>query len=340
VRVALDLAPTRLAGAGVARYTRGVEAALAARPDVEVLPLGGGPAPGRGTFRHRALVLRHDLAWYPLGLRRAARRSGADIVHLVTLRGPLTAGAPPSVQTVHDLALLHHPETLARWNRLYTRATLRRLLDAAAVVVADSADGADDLAHVAPRARVRVVHPGVAQRFFEPAPGPPPVDGPYVLFVGTPEPRKNLPRLVAAMRGRSERLVLVGAEGWGPEIETAPRVVRLGRVDDGTLHRLYAGAACLAIPSLHEGFGYPAAEAMAAGCAVLAARRGALPEVTGGAAILVDPTDVEAIEGGLEEAILHGDALRAAGRKRARDLTWERTANGLLPVYREAVGWG
>ena len=339
LRVALDLAPTRLAAAGVARYARGVASALAARDDVAVEELGGGAALERGTLARRALAVRQDVAWYPLGLRRAARARGADVLHLVTLRGPLHDGRPPAVLTAHDLAPLHHPETLATWNRLYTRATLARVLGAAAVVVADSAEGADDLDRTFPWLRIRVVHPGVDPRFLgAPPAGLLPVDGPYVLFVGTPEPRKNLARLAEAMRGRGERLVLVGAEGWG---DAAPDgAVRLGRVDDETLHRLYAHAECLAIPSLHEGFGYPAVEAMAAGCPVVAADRGALPEVTGGAAVLVDPLDPEAIAGGIDEAVARSAELVEAGRRRAAELTWERTADGLVAAYREAVALG
>ena len=116
--------------------------------------------------------------------------------------------------------------------------------------------------------------------------------------------------------------------------------MRLGRVDDETLHRLYAHAACLAIPSLHEGFGYPAVEAMAAGCPVVAAERGALPEVTGGAAVLVDPLDPDAIAAGIDEAVARAPELVAAGRRRAAELTWERTADGLVAAYREAIAQG
>jgi glycosyltransferase involved in cell wall biosynthesis len=338
LRVALDLAPTRLASAGVARYARGVSSALAARDDVTVEELGAGPVLERGTFRRRALALRQDLAWYPLGLRRAARERHAAVLHLVTLRGPLRDGRPPAVLTVHDLAPLHHAETLAAWNRYYTKATLQRVLGAAAVVVADSADGADELDRTFPWLRIRVVHPGVDPRFLgAPPPGLLPVDGPYVLFVGTPEPRKNLERLAEAMRGRGERLVLAGGAGWG-DVEP-PGALRLGHVDDDTLHRLYAHAACLAIPSLHEGFGYPAVEAMAAGCPVVASTAGALPEVTGGAAVLVDPLVPDAIAAGIDEALARAPELREAGRRRAAELTWERTGDGLVAAYREAIAY-
>jgi glycosyltransferase involved in cell wall biosynthesis len=189
---------------------------------------------------------------------------------------------------------------------------------------------------------VRVVPHGVDRRFFAPAAAAAPVQEPYVLFVGTPEPRKNLARLAAALRllrreGRRERLVVAGADGWGPGAPADPDVRFLGRMADDALPALYAGASCLAIPSLHEGFGLPALEAMAAGCPVVAADAGALPEVCGGAAVLVDPLDVAAIARGLARAVDGRDALVRAGRRRAQAFTWEAAAAAMLDVYREAA---
>jgi glycosyltransferase involved in cell wall biosynthesis len=163
---------------------------------------------------------------------------------------------------------------------------------------------------------------------------------PYVLFVGTPEPRKNLARLVSAMtilreRGFSEQLIVVGGGGWGDGIEAGPGIRRIGRVTDDELHTLYAHASCLALPSLHEGFGLPALEAMAAGTPVVAGRSGALPEVTGGAAVLVDPQSATAIADGLQRALAERDRLVPMGRARARDFTWDRAAALTAEVYRE-----
>ncbi len=126
--------------------------------------------------------------------------------------------------------------------------------------------------------------------------------------------------------------MVAGAGGWG-DGRPAAGVEWLGRVDDRTLHALYAGAACLAIPSLDEGFGLPAVEAMAVGCPVVAARAGALPEVCGDAAVLVDPLDAGAIAAGLEEAIARTDELRARGCERAAGCTWERSAELLVSAW-------
>ena len=342
MRVALDLSPVRQAEAGVARYARGVAAALAVRPDVQLVRLGEGPRPPRGSARQRLLALRQDLIDAPAA-RRGARRADADVLHATTLRGPLRRGRPPLVLTVHDLAVLREPGTLGSWNRRYTRAVLRPLVGAADRLVAVSDDTARDLSlllDVAPE-RIAVVPNGVDARFFGPPP-PAPLDGPYVLFVGTPEPRKNLHRLAEAVdrlrrSGRRERLVVAGADGWGDALPAGSHVEALGRVDDATLHALLGAAACLAVPSLHEGFGLPAAEAMAAGCPVVAAATGALPWVCGDAAVLVDPLDVASIADGIERAIDEAEDLRRRGRERARAFGWPATAAGLVAVYRQVL---
>jgi glycosyltransferase involved in cell wall biosynthesis len=221
---------------------------------------------------------------------------------------------------------------------------MRKLLDAADMVIAVSEDTADDLTSLLQvrQEKIRVVPNGVEPFFFEAVPDRGPVREPYVLFVGTPEPRKNLDGLFAAMtvlkaRGVAVQLVVVGAGGWGtrPDLDSGARW--MGRVSDDELRALYANAACLALPSPHEGFGIPALEAMAAGTPVVAARSGALPEVTGGAAVLVDPGDATAIADGIEVAIVEGERLRTLGRARAREFTWRKAAELTAAVYREVA---
>lgn len=347
IRVALDVAHERLSEAGVTRVSRALRAALERRADVEVRTVGGGPRVAHGTAARRLLALRHDLLWYPLEGRAAARRAGARIYHCTALRAPLRSGALPTVVTVHDLNFLVRPETVSRWNRRYSRATVRRVLAAADRIVAVSRATADDLDHLlgVDGARVRVVHNAVDDDFLHGRPGtlPAGIDGaaPFVLFVGTPEPRKNLPRLaeaVARLRasGRGERLVVAGGEGWGSVPLGAPdAVVALGRVSDAELRALYAHARCLVLPSLHEGFGLPALEAMAMGCPVVAAQSGALPEVCGDAAVLVDPLSVTSIAEGIRAAMDDGARLREAGRRRARAFRWSRSAARMVEVYCE-----
>jgi glycosyltransferase involved in cell wall biosynthesis len=342
--VALDAAHTRHSSAGIARYARSLAAALRHDPGLRVLELGGGEVVERASLSKKLLTARHDLLWYPMLARRAARVLGADVYHSPLLRGPLTAGRPPFVMTVHDLVPVRWPETMPRWHRWYTARVMRKLLDAADMVIAVSEDTADDLTSLLQvrQEKIRVVPNGVEPFFFEAVPDRGPVREPYVLFVGTPEPRKNLDGLFAAMtvlkaRGVAVQLVVVGAGGWGtrPDLDSGARW--MGRVSDDELRALYANAACLALPSLHEGFGLPALEAMAAGTPVVAARSGALPEVTGGAAVLVDPGDATAIADGIEVAIVEGERLRTLGRARAREFTWRKAAELTAAVYREVA---
>ncbi|HEX5830191.1 MAG TPA: glycosyltransferase family 1 protein, partial [Gemmatimonadaceae bacterium] len=209
-------------------------------------------------------------------------------------------------------------------------------------VICVSEASADDVVRLGgvPAERVRVIPNAVDDRFAGPAPLAPVVPGPYVLFVGTPEPRKNLPRLFEAVRrrrgaGAPEQLVLAGGQGWG-NVRLANALV-LGEVDDETLHALYAHASCLVLPSLHEGFGIPVVEAMAAGCPVVASRVGGLPEVCGDAAVLVDPYDPDDIARGIDDAIRGADRLRERGRRRAERYSWDAVAEQTVAVYRELV---
>lgn len=341
--IALDAEHTRHSQAGIARYARGLAAALRKQPDLRVLELGGGDIVPRGTARKKLLTARHDLTWYPFLARRKAAQLGADIYHSPLLRGPLSKGRPPFVITVHDLVPVRWPETMPRWHRWYTGLVMRRLLDAADRIITPSRDTADDLTTLlgVTADKIRVVPNGVDTLFFDKS-GPVAANGRYVLFVGTPEPRKNLHRLVSAMsvlreRGFSERLVVVGSGGWGNGPDLGGSVEHVGRVDDEKLHSLYANASCLALPSLHEGFGLPAVEAMAAGTPVVAGNAGALPEITGGAGVLVDPQSVPSIADGIERAIADRDRLVALGRRRAKDFTWDRAAALTAEVYRELL---
>lgn len=340
LRVALDVSATRLGQAGVARTIVQLADALAAHPDVDLLRLGLGTPPRSASAARRALALRLDLEWYPRGVRREAAARGADVLHLPLPRGPLSPGLPPTIITVHDLAVVRYPETLSVWNRHYTLRTLQRVLAAAGAIIAVSEDTAADLAAFAPALtdRVHVITNGVDTFWSVPAEAPD-FAAPYVLAVGTPEPRKNIVRLVEAMQrrqtvGATEQLVLVGADGWGADqLPSVPWLHRLGRVDDRSLRSLYQHAAAVVIPSLHEGSGLPVLEAFAAGAPVAAANVGALPETAGDAAILFDPLDVRALATGIDQAIAERDRLVPLGRARALAATWSVAAERYIAVY-------
>ena len=342
--IALDAEHTRQSSAGIARYAHSLARELIALADVRVIELGAGEVVKRGTIAKKVLTARQDFAWYPWLARRSARQYGADVYHSPLPRGPLTRGSPPFVVTVHDLVPIRHPETMSRWSRVYSAVTFTRILAAADRIIAPSQDTADDLTELAgvTAEKIRVVPNGVDEMFF----GLPRVRrglaAPYVLFVGTPEPRKNLARLEAAVellksRGFEGRLVIVGAGGWNTKLQSSENVELMGRVTDDELHSLYAQASCLVLPSLHEGFGLPALEAMAVGTPVVAANSGALPEVTGGAAVLVDPLRPSSIADGIVEAIADRDSLVARGKVRAREFSWRKTAKLTATIYRELV---
>lgn len=342
LRVALDATYQRQPFGGITRYARQLTSALRDRQDVDVVEIGGGPPEKRGSVRKRVVAIGTDLLWHPLVGRLRAAAVGADIFHSLGFKGPLTRGRLPIAVTVFDLVPIMYREFSPGWRREYDAVTQKRKARVADRVLCISEDTASDVVRllgVAPE-RVRVTPLGVDPSFFEPVLGAPPVAEPYVLFVGSEQPRKNLERLekaVAILRSRGQPHVLVtaGADSWG-RVDIGDTFVRkLGKVSDDELRRLYAGAACLAIPSLHEGFGLPALEAMAVGTPVVAADTAALPEVTGGAAVLVDPLDIEDIADGLERAITERDTLIAAGRRRAAQFTWANTAELTMNAYRE-----
>jgi glycosyltransferase involved in cell wall biosynthesis len=291
-------------------------------------------------------ALWHDLIWSPVTGRRAARDVGADVYHVPFARGSLTTGSPPLVVTIHDLVVLRNPEVVRRWNRYYTTIVLPRVARVADVVITPSADTANDVEKLLriDASRIRVVPNGVSDRFFGAPTSSEKASEPYVLFVGSSGPRKNLGRLLTAMsllrqRGHEELLFVAGTDGQsssGVPI-SADGVRVLGPVDDDRLHALYAGARCVVLPSLHEGFGLPALEAMACGVPVVAARAGGLPEVCGDAAVLVNPLDVNAIADGIAQALAEGSALGSRGRLRAREFSWDVAAAEAVAVYRSVL---
>jgi glycosyltransferase involved in cell wall biosynthesis len=252
-------------------------------------------------------------------------------------------GAPPAAMFVHDLAFRVRPQEVPWQQRAYLGSILAPALRrAAAVLVPSEVTRADLLEHYALPGladRVHLVTPGVGLGSVPPGALPEGLSEGFLLAVGTIEPRKNYPRLLAAYRRLKARgvtvpLVVVGRVGWAygdalEELRAEPGVCLLGHVDDATLRALYRGAAALALPSLYEGFGLPLLEAMSEGLPALAGAAGALPSLAGDAALLVDPLDVEAITDGLGRLLEDGglrQQLSSAGRRRAEQYSWEAAA--------------
>ena len=357
LRVGYDLAPEMITSAGIGRYARELRRALSRRADVELIELRPHVARSRAAARHRiAQGLVREIAYYGWTLDRQARRRDVDVVHAPAY-GPHRSRLP-YVMTVHDVLPIVRPQLFPFVIRTHFSLTIRRTAMAAASVLTDTDYGREQLIEVFGLAPDRVVSVplGADERF---SPGQPArellrdrfgIDRPYVLCVGTLEPRKNLVAAVRAMEqaklAPDVMLVVAGARGWRNGeferalAETDVPVAMTGRVTDDELVELYRGAVCLLFPSLWEGYGLPPLEAMATGCPVIATERPTVPEVVGDAGVLVDPTDVEAIAEALrsvagDEALRSG--LRAKGLARAAELTWERTAAETLAVYRDVV---
>ena len=325
IRVALDVSPLVQTRAGTARYLKALLRELQRRDDVDVTTLSF----GRDT---RLSTLARDAVWYPFAL---GRRRNAELLHCPTYRGPVRS-ALPLVVTVHDLAVLRHPRAFNRWSRLYGPRVVPRVLAAARRVIAVSEFTKRELIELlqVPEDKIRVVPNGVDGTF---TPDGPAEGGEYVLAVGTLEPRKNLPRLVEAMRRSDVELRVVGARGWGG-VEVGGNGVRwLGEVSDSELARLYRGARCVAYPSLYEGFGIPVLEAMACGVPVVTSRGTAMEEIADGAAVLVDPNDPAELAAGIDRASAERDVLVARGLDRASAFRWDAVAEATVAVYGEAV---
>jgi glycosyltransferase involved in cell wall biosynthesis len=165
----------------------------------------------------------------------------------------------------------------------------------------------------------------------------PALEGDYVLAVGTLEPRKNLTRVIEAARRVGVELRLVGAPGWGDAGVQGAHVTWLGRIDDDELAAAYRGARAVIFPSLYEGFGIPALEAMASGTPLVTSRDSAMAEVAGAAAVLVDPLDVAAIAAGIEQADRRRAELVPLGLERAKHYGWERAVAAAVDGYQRAL---
>jgi glycosyltransferase involved in cell wall biosynthesis len=359
--VGYELTGLELDAAGSARAMRGLRSALEERSDVTVVPLAH-PRRTRLRLGRIARGLSRELLYFPVVLPRRAGRLSLDLLHCPMPLAPLRARTP-LVVTVHDMAVWDHPEWFERPIVLQQRLILARALRRARRILTPSQSTRQRLLDVleVDANGVDVAPWGVDERF---SPGPPSgrileslgVDGPYVLAVGTLEPRKNVEAGLEAFErlvrdGAEHQLVVAGARGWREDelvarLRASPasaRVLVLGRVGEQHLLALYRGADCLVYPSRYEGFGFPPLEAMACGTPVVCARTTSLPEVVGDSAILFELEDRDALHDALAD-LLASPALREdlAGRgpARAARFTWERCAELTVRAYRHAAGDG
>lgn len=367
MRIGLDAYQAGHVYGGIARYVRSLVSALAAAapsdqfilfsnrfraPEARWRPDGANVSQFNLRVPRRLVQACWDrLSWPPV----EALIGRVDIFHGTHFVLPAVRRAK-CVLTVHDVAFLRHPEyfsdqPLNEWGH---RRELPGALARADVVIADSRSTRDDLVDCLgyPKERIRVILLGVERSFFvatdanlsavEARYG---LGRPYIVFlVGTPEPRKNLLRTIAAARRAAPELPLVVVGHVSPIRallgRQAPGIILPGAVPDADLPLILHGAEIALYPSLYEGFGFPAVEALAAGVPLITSDRSSLPEVVGDAALLVDPESEEEIAAAIRlllgDSAMRGELIRR-GRARAQELSWEATAQQVLELYRELV---
>jgi len=352
MRVAIDAAPLLVRSAGVKNYLYyWIESLrkLAGADAVRTVPsLPWGPLD-----HNRSIAPRWRTTW-ALGFRALANYTslpvlewqtrGADVFHATNLARRPPRG-PKLTATIHDLTTRAMPELHSRANLLADRA-FEALLRRADALMADSESTKNDAVRalgLKPE-RIKVIYLGIAPAFFAVTPADAArvrerygLERPFLLSVGTIEPRKNIDTLVRAWRALPASLkeqfdlVLAGPMGWASaETVSLVRSVRyLGYIPESDVAPLTAAAAVFAYPSLYEGFGFPVAQALAAGTPVVTSNVSSLPEVAGDAALLVDPRSERELRDALERLLLSSDLrgeLAARGRRQAAQFTWEECA--------------
>jgi glycosyltransferase involved in cell wall biosynthesis len=284
-----------------------------------------------------------------------------DVMHSPDFIPPLF-GAKKRVITVHDLNFLYYPEFLTKESRRYYTGQIAWAVREADHISADSHATRHDLIEQlsVPPDKVTTIHLAANTVYTEDyaeacidktleqynlSPG-------YILFVGTLEPRKNLPTLIRAYHalraseGYDGPLVLVGGSGWiFDEVADTIEALDLGgtvrhlqTVTDEQLAHLYSAASLLALPAFYEGFGLPALEAMHCGCPVIVSNRASLPEVVGDAGLLLNPESVDEWAEAMARVLTDGELRQkmiSKGRAQAQRFSWEQTARATLQLYQQ-----
>ena len=370
MRIGLEVSPLAINSTGIPNYIRRLLGGFAAaggghdyflysnRPIPDDIRL-----PSNFHFRLVSRPCRRFQLWFQLALPSRLGKDRVDLFHGLFSRLPLALPVP-GVITAHDLSGYRMPGMHKKWTHL-TNLLYPLYIRRASMIVAVSQFTADELERNFPESsdRIRVVHEAAPDDYCR-------VTDPselqrirnryslperFLLFLGTLEPRKNLPRLLKAFSSVAHliphSLVIAGGAGWGSgefartlEDSAAPdRVVLTGFVDAADVPGLISLADFFVYPSLYEGFGLPILEAMACGTPVMTSDVSSMPEVAGSAALLIDPLSVESIGKGLVEMATNRDltdTLRARGLQRESEFSWEEAALKTLGVYEELLGMG
>ena len=352
---------------GIGRYTRELLAAFHRDSVYPACLLAGEMSlrPSKVVRLHRASLLPALLTLGQLEIGWASRRNQYDLVHDPTGVSPLLFVSTKRIVTVHDVIPYIYPQASSRLDRLIYRFWLPVILGKMDAIITDSRQSQNDICRYlgVERDKVVVIPCAAGQDFF-------PHDNakvrqvlkqygitaPYILYVGSIETRKNLPRLLEAYArlrkwSTSWQLVIAGASKWGAgsvyeaveRLQLTACVYFTGFVDEAELPALYTGADLFVFPSLYEGFGLPVLEAMACGTPVITSNRSSLPEVAGDAAVLVDPFEVEELTYALRSVLSDPELaqeLRVQGMEQAARFSWQQTARETVNVYRKVLAYG
>lgn len=352
MRIGIDTQSTLGRKTGIGLYTSNLLRALRqVAPQHEYVELSSGVTEELRTDQR--------LRWQQFGLPRRARAAGADLLHVTGFDAPWWKPGPV-ILTVHDLVGPLFPANLPPISRLYWSRWLPSTIRWADRIIADSEHTKSDIGRLLGVAteRIEVIHLGVDESFH-------PVDDegalgtvrkkyalpqPFILYLGTLEPRKGLDVLIAAYGDLAadipHHLVIAGKRGWYTEplfqqveaLSLDQRVHFTSYVPDEDLAALYTLAHLFVYPSRYEGFGLPVLEAMACGVPVVCTHAASLPEVVGDAAFLVSPDDAEALVEAIRRVLHDKESraeMRARGLERAARFTWKETARKTLQVYEE-----
>ncbi len=363
LRIGVDARPLSIPATGIGRYCRELLTRLfdsphewflyTDRPLVEPLPEAANVTIRHGNMHRRLLSTFYAQAVFP----GWARKDQLDLFW--SPRHHLPIGLPADMKkvvTIHDLVWMEYPETMTRFGSILERALMPRSIRVSDQIICPSSSTARDVAarFKVPSARLHAI----ALAGFIDCGGQSladsPVKGhkPYILTVGTLEPRKNLKYSLQAyanlvhQRGCDHQLYLIGGQGWGGDIrqlikdlKLEGRVSVLGRLSDKELCQWYAHADIFLMPSLYEGFGLPLIEAMSFGVPVITSNISSMPEVAGDGGILVDPLSVDDIKAAIHKLCSDADlrnVLSVKAKARAEQFSWEKTAEQTLAVLESA----
>ena len=355
MRILIDATPLLLRSAGVKSYTyHWIEHLWQQAKNEQILTF---PKIARlPPLQHERSVLPPVPTYSRLALLYLANTPGIPLLDWMTARADVfhvsnQIRRPPRkvrlTATIHDMTTYLMPELHTDANVRADASFAEAVLKRAAGLIAVSENTRNDAVRLLklPPERIEVIHSGVPEVYFDARPRP--AARPYALFLGTIEPRKNIDTLLDAWAGLKLSddfdLVIAGPAGWRSE-QTMARLrsdatgVRyLGYVAEDELPGLMAGASAFVYPSLYEGFGFPVAQAMAAGAPVITSNVSSLPEIAGDGALLVDPRSVTEIASALRNLLTSPsvqEKLRAAGRARAERYRWENCARKSLDFFR------